>query len=210
MLQTASDLQRQVEPKRKQRTLWGDAWVQFRRHKLAMFGLIVLTILVLAVLVGPLVWTIDPEYIDFLDLPTSHPVSSILLVPTIWDATCWPATSTAGRISLAVGVAAMAVSMLFGTLIGAMAGYFPKLDNPLMRFTDIMLALPQLPLLLVIITLFRDSLRDDFWPGVGHLLADRFRHWHSGLDAHIAHRARHGALHQGEGVCGSSGQHRHA
>jgi peptide/nickel transport system permease protein len=48
-----------------------------------------------------------------------------------------------------------------------LAGYFSKLDNPLMRFTDMMLALPALPLLLVVIMLFRDSLRSAFGPETG-------------------------------------------
>jgi len=57
--------------------------------------------------------------------------------------------------------------MTVGSLIGSLAGYYPKLDGPLMRFTDMMLALPILPLLLVIILLFRDSLRAAFGPETG-------------------------------------------
>ncbi|MCB0045206.1 MAG: ABC transporter permease [Caldilineaceae bacterium] len=162
-------LQLQAETHRKQRTLWGDAWVQFRRHKLAMFGLIILVILVFGVVIGPLVWKIDPEYIDFAisnQAPSlAHPFGTDDLGRDLLARNLY-----GGRISLAVGVAAMTVSMLFGTLIGSMAGYFDHLDNLLMRFTDIMLALPQLPLLLVIITLFRDTLRDAFGPEMGIFL----------------------------------------
>ncbi|HMN31425.1 MAG TPA: hypothetical protein PKE45_24955 [Caldilineaceae bacterium] len=50
---------------RKQRPLWGDAWVQFRRNKLSILGMIILAALVIGVLVGPLVYKTDPKYIDF-------------------------------------------------------------------------------------------------------------------------------------------------
>ena len=65
-----------------------------------------------------------------------------------------------GRISLAVGVAAMLVAIFLGTLVGAIAGFYGGIiDSILMQITDIFLALPQLPLLLLIVYLFRDYLR---------------------------------------------------
>ena len=72
-----------------------------------------------------------------------------------------------GRIALAVGFAAMLLSLVVGTAIGVIAGYYRRLDGPLMRLTDLFLALPLLPLLLVIILLFRDSLRAAFGPEMG-------------------------------------------
>jgi peptide/nickel transport system permease protein len=67
-----------------------------------------------------------------------------------------------GRISLAVGWAAMILSMVVGTLLGVIAGYFRRLDGVLMRFTDLMLALPLLPLLLLMMMLFRQKLTSWF------------------------------------------------
>ena len=64
----------------------------------------------------------------------------------------------------------MLVAITFGTLVGVLSGYFRRLDNPLMRFTDLMLALPSLPLLLVIIMLFRDSLKAWLGPELGIFL----------------------------------------
>ena len=61
----------------------------------------------------------------------------------------------------------MLVSIFLGTLIGLLSGYFRRLDNPLMRFTDMMLALPSLPLLMVIIMLFRDVMRRALGPELG-------------------------------------------
>jgi peptide/nickel transport system permease protein len=72
-----------------------------------------------------------------------------------------------GRISIAVGLSAVLVAITFGTLVGSLAGFFGKLDNPLMRLTDLFLSLPSLPILLVVIFLFRDTLRSIFGPEVG-------------------------------------------
>src|SRR5262249_8717535 len=64
-----------------------------------------------------------------------------------------------GRISLAVGLAAMSVAVIFGTVIGAFAGISRgSVAAALMWLTDLFLSLPQLPLLLLIIYLFRDAL----------------------------------------------------
>ena len=75
-----------------------------------------------------------------------------------------------GRVSVAVGMAAMLLSLIVGTVVGVIAGYFKKVDGPLMRLTDLFLALPLLPLLLVIIMLFRDTLRNMFGPETGIFL----------------------------------------
>jgi peptide/nickel transport system permease protein len=73
-----------------------------------------------------------------------------------------------GRISLAVGVAAMLVAMSVGTLIGATSGQLRGMgDNVLMRVTDLFLSLPQLPLLLLIVYLFRDTMRKALGPEAG-------------------------------------------
>lgn len=151
---------------RKQRTLWGDAWVQFRRNRLAMLGLVILAALILGILIGPLVYNVNPETINIVDSnlgPTpQYPFGTDDLGRDTLARNLY-----GGRISLAVGLVAMVIAIAFGTLVGALSGYFPALDNPLMRFTDMMLALPQLPLLLVIILLFRESLRSIFGPEVG-------------------------------------------
>src|SRR5207249_1720388 len=73
-----------------------------------------------------------------------------------------------GRISLAVGVAAMLIAISIGTAIGAISGFAGGVvDHTLMRITDMFLALPGLPLLLLIVYLFRDTLRKAFGPEVG-------------------------------------------
>jgi peptide/nickel transport system permease protein len=153
----------------KYRSLWGDVWVQFRKHKGAMLGIGILTILVLGVTVGPLIYTVDAGYID-VPAANAQPSSEHLFGTDNLGRDTLARSMAGGRISMTVGISAMLVAMLFGTFIGLLAGYFPKLDGMLMRLTDMFLALPQLPLLLVTIMLFRDTLRGIFGPELGIFL----------------------------------------
>lgn len=147
--------------KRKHRTLWGDAWVQFRRNKLAVLGLSLITLIVLGVAIGPYFYRVDPKAINILEasVPPSpaHPFGTDDLGRDMLARCLY-----GGRISLSVGVVAMLIAMLVGTAIGLFSGYIGRLDNLLMRFTDMMLTLPQIPLLLVAMSLFRDPLRMRF------------------------------------------------
>jgi peptide/nickel transport system permease protein len=155
-----------VQLERKHRTLWGDVWARFRRHKLAMLGTFVLSFLILSVLIGPILYDKSPEYINILVAEQGPSMEYPLGTDDLGRDTL-ARNLYGGRISLSVGFVAMLVAMTFGTLIGILSGYFRSLDNPLMRFTDMMLALPQLPLLLVIIMLFRDTVRRALGPELG-------------------------------------------
>src|SRR5438445_7558285 len=156
----------QANALRAPRSLWTDAWHQFTRHKLAMAGLSVLSLLTLATLVGPYLWPIRIDTLDYtiaLQGPSAdHPFGTDDLGRDIFARALW-----GGRVSIAVGLTAVLIAITLGTFIGALAGYFGKLDNPLMRLTDLFLSLPILPLLLIIIYLFRDTLRAAFGPELG-------------------------------------------
>ncbi|MBI3522579.1 MAG: ABC transporter permease [Chloroflexi bacterium] len=151
---------------RPARSLWGDAWHQFRRHRLAMAGLVSLIFLVVATLLGPYVWTVSTSEIDFtqslLGPGFAHPFGTDDLGRDLLAR-----AMSGGRVSIAVGVSAVLLAITLGTTIGSLAGYFGKLDNPLMRLTDVFLSLPVLPLLLVIIYLFKDTLRQLFGAEAG-------------------------------------------
>jgi peptide/nickel transport system permease protein len=154
---------------REHRSLWGDVWIRFRKHKLALFGTATLLILILGSVVGPFLYKVDPQYIDIVASnlgPTpDHPFGTDNL-----GRDTLARVMAGGRISIAVGMAAMLVAITVGTLLGAFAGFYARLDGVLMRITDIFLALPLLPLLLVIILLFRDTLRTAFGPETGIFL----------------------------------------
>jgi peptide/nickel transport system permease protein len=150
----------------KHRSLWGDVWVQFRKHRLAMFGVTILTFMILGITLGPVIYKVDPAYIDVV-VANSQPTREHLFGTDNLGRDTLARAMAGGQISMSVGIVAMLIAMLFGTVIGLLAGYYPKLDGPLMRITDMFLALPQLPLLLVTIFLLRDSLRDAFGPEMG-------------------------------------------
>jgi peptide/nickel transport system permease protein len=146
---------------------WRETWRRYRRHKLAVVSAGLLLLLGAAVIVGPFVWRIPINEIDFtarLEGPSfAHPFGTDDLGQDILSRMIY-----GGRISLAVGLAAMAVSVIVGTLIGAIAGMSRgALGHGLMWLTDLFLSLPQLPLLLLLIYLFRDGLKSAFGPEGG-------------------------------------------
>ena len=148
------------------RSQWLSVWDQFKSHRGALMGMGFFLFVLLAVAVGPYLWTIDAQYIDIRARnqgPSfAHPMGTDQL-----GRDTFARVLQGGRVSMAVGVTAMALSLVLGTLIGVLAGYFRRLDGALMRLTDLFLALPLLPLLLVIIMLFRDTLRAAFGPETG-------------------------------------------
>ncbi|MEO7391971.1 MAG: ABC transporter permease [Ramlibacter sp.] len=151
-------------------SLLADSWRRFRRHKLALASLFVLGLMVAMVLFGPLVWKLAINEIDFsarLKPPTwKHPFGTDDLGQDIFARMLY-----GGRISLAVGVAAMAMAIMVGVTIGSIAGMSRgRIDAALMWLTDLFLSLPQLPLLLLLIYLFRDGLKAAFGPEVGVFL----------------------------------------
>jgi peptide/nickel transport system permease protein len=152
------------------RTLWGDVWRRYCRHRLAMLGTVVMLVLGVATLLGPLVYPVPIDEIDFavkLTGPSlAHPFGTDDLGQDLLARILY-----GGRISMAVGVIAVLIAILLGMVIGALAGYFGGvLDNILMRLTDLFLSLPQLPLLLLVVFLFRDRMRQAFGPELGIFL----------------------------------------
>ncbi len=148
------------------RSQWLDVWDQFKHHKGAMIGGGFFLFVILAVFIGPFFWTIDATYIAILDRnqgPSwSHPFGTDQL-----GRDTLARMMAGGQVSMAVGLTAMLLALFLGTFIGVTAGFFRRLDNLLMRTTDLFLALPLLPLLLVMVMLFRQPLSSAFGPETG-------------------------------------------
>ena len=155
-----------MEEYRAPRNQWWDVWDQFKTHKGALFGLGFFIFILLFVFVGPLVWTMDPQYIDIRARNAGPSLAHPLGTDQLGRDTL-ARMMAGGQTSIAVGLTAMLLALVLGTLIGVLAGYFRKIDGLLMRTTDLFLALPLLPLLLVIIMLYRDNLRAAFGPEGG-------------------------------------------
>ena len=150
--------------------LWSTVWRRFLRHRLALFGMMVLIVLTLGTLLGPLLYQRPIDAIDFsvaLQGPgLAHPMGTDdmgqdLLARILYG----------GRVSIAVGLASMLIAILLGTIVGAVSGYAGgAIDHVLMRITDLFIALPQLPLLLLVVYLFRDTMRRILDPELGIFL----------------------------------------
>jgi peptide/nickel transport system permease protein len=144
-----------------------ETWRRFRRHRLAAVSAAILMAMLLAVAFGPLVWQVPINDIDFsahLQGPSWHhpfgtdDLGQDLLARMLYG----------GRITLAVGLAAALVAVIVGTTIGAIAGMSRgSIDAALMWLTNLFLSLPSIPLLLLIIYLFRESLKQLVGPELG-------------------------------------------
>ncbi len=153
-------------PTKAPRSQWWDIWDQFRHHKGAMLASFVFLSILFIVIFGKFLWPIDPAYNDFgaMDQRPSlaHPMGTDGL-----GRDALAQMIQGGRTSIAVGMTAMLLALFLGTLVGVLSGYFRRLDGILMRITDLFLALPLLPLLLVMMMLFREPLSAAFGPEMG-------------------------------------------
>ena len=145
-------------------------WRPFRRDRTALLGTALLVIITFSVLVGPFIYQVSYSKIAIAQALASpswqHPLGTNNLGQDQLARLLW-----GGRVSLAVGITAMLVSISLGTFIGMVAGFCGGLiDNVSMRLTDLFLSLPQLPLLLLIIYLFRDTVRRVAGPELGVFL----------------------------------------
>jgi len=125
-------------------------WRQFRRRKLNVVGLVVAIGLVLLAIFAPYITPYDPletDYSNILGAPDlRHPLG------TDWMGRDLLSRLIAGsRLSLSVGIIAVMIGLTGGGLLGLLAGFYPELDNPIMRFVDILLAFPGLLLSITIV-----------------------------------------------------------
>ena len=152
--------------RRETRSLWRDAWRRFRRHRLALAGAVVYLALIAMTIVGPMVWTRAINDIDFTasnQFSASHPLGTDDLGRDVLARILW-----GGRISIAVGLCAMLLALTIGVLVGALAGYFGGwADTVLSRIIEVFLAVPQLPLLLVVVYLYRNAVVQRFGLEIG-------------------------------------------
>jgi peptide/nickel transport system permease protein len=155
-----------IRPPRNQ---WWDVWDQFKTHKGALFGAFVLISILALVIVGPYVWAVDAKFINIRardqGMSLTHPLGTDQLGRDMLAR-----IMAGGKTTLAVGLTAMTLSILIGATVGMLAGFFKRLDGILMRLTDLFLALPLLPLLLLMVLLFREPLVLTFGPELGIFL----------------------------------------
>ena len=162
--------------------LWTDAWMRFRRNRLAVGSLAFVVLLITLALIAPLL-----ERFGLLQDPTAQDVVSNYLGPGAAHHIL--GTDDLGRdvlskvifgsqVSLSIGILVQAIVLVIGGSIGLAAGYFGGwIDNLLMRFTDIMYAFPDLLFVLIIVAALGPTLLNIFvaiglvsWVGLARLV----------------------------------------
>jgi len=142
-------------------SLWRDAWKRLLRNKLAVFGLIVLAIMVVAVAIGPALISWSTGYTYDL-IPTDRNLVKAM-PPSLQH---WMGTDDAGRdlfarvlqggrISLMVGIISTIVSLIVGVAYGATAGFLGgRIDDLMMRIVDILYSIPYILVVIVLLSVF--------------------------------------------------------
>ncbi|MGL4651702.1 MAG: oligopeptide ABC transporter permease [Caldilineaceae bacterium] len=132
-------------------------WAKFRRHRPAVVSAIVLLVLAILCFGAPFFAPYEFDAIDLLNA-RQPPSREHLMGTDDLGRDAFTRLLYGGRISLMVGVFAAAFSTFIGALVGAISGYYGGIvDNGLMRFTEIMIAIPTLPLLIIISSYARAS-----------------------------------------------------
>ncbi len=142
--------------------LWQDAWHRFRRNRLAVFGAGVVVFLILVAVLAPLLVQLhliqNPLTQDVVNIEVGpgqagHPLGSDELGRDTLARLMF-----GSRVSLSVGILVQIIILPFGLAIGLAAGYFGgRIDNLLMRFTDIWYAFPDLIFVLVVVSVMSDK-----------------------------------------------------
>lgn len=166
----------------KQIGLWQDAWQRFRRNRLAVLGAALILFLILVAFLSPLLVQlkiiIDPIKQDVINIEVGPGQAGHLLGSDELGRDTLSRLMYGSRISLSVGLLVQGIILPIGLAIGLAAGYFGgRVDNLLMRFTDIWYAFPDLLFVLVLVSVFQPSLLTIFgaialvnWVGLARLV----------------------------------------
>ena len=165
----------------KPESLWTKARKRFFRHKLAMFGLITLFLLIFVSVAAPLLTPYSPIAIDLRAI--RKPPSAAHWLGT--DGTGRDVLTRifyAGRISLSVGLVSVSISMFIGIIIGSIAGYKGgKVDMSLMRLTDMFMTFPSLVIIITVAAAMGPSVYNAMiviglltWPSIARLVRGQF------------------------------------
>lgn len=165
----------------KSESLWTKARRRFFRHKLAMFGLITLSLLIFVSVAAPVLTPYSPIELDLRSI--RQPPS-----PEHWLGTDGTGRDVltrilyAGRISLSVGLVSVSISMFIGIIVGSIAGYAGgKVDMTLMRLTDVFMTFPSLVIIITVAAAMGPSVYNAMlviglltWPSIARLVRGQF------------------------------------
>lgn len=157
------------------------AWRRFLRHRLAVGGGLVMLLIIVVAVFAPITGRVDPLDVDLRAIrrppDMAHWFGTDLIGRDVWSRVVH-----GSRVSLTVGVLAVALYVLIGTVLGALAGFFGGLlDQLIMRITDVFLSIPTLLMVIVFVSVVGPSLTSIIivigllgWPGTCRLIRGQF------------------------------------
>jgi peptide/nickel transport system permease protein len=165
----------------KGESLWLKARQRFLRHKLALAGLVVLSVLILMAVLAPVIGRYPPIELN-LDAMGQAPSAAHWLGTDTTGRDVWSRAIHAGRVSLSVGLVAVSIATLIGVVVGSLAGYASgKVDLLLMRLTDMVMAFPSLVMIITVASVLGPSIYNTMlvigiltWPGIARLVRGQF------------------------------------
>lgn len=166
---------------KKYESLWQITVRQFKKNKLAVIGLTIFMLFVLIAILAPVLAPYDPTEIDLFKVHQA-PDREHLLGTDELGRDVLSRLLYGARITLLVGVSSMIFSVLLGTFVGAVGGYYGGLiDNILMRITDVALSFPSIILLIIIAAYFKTTIFGMIvilgltgWMGIARLIRGEF------------------------------------
>ncbi|MCY3993597.1 MAG: ABC transporter permease [Caldilineaceae bacterium] len=153
------------------------AWRRFRRHPLALAGLILFAMVLLATVAAPLIGRYDYAALNLQDKFQAPSAAHFLGTDRV-GRDIWSRTLYGGRVSLAVGFAAASISTVIGVILGAISGYYRGIaDQVIMRFTDVVMTFPRVVIILTAAIYLGQSIASVIfligifsWPGITRLV----------------------------------------
>ena len=154
---------------------------RFFRHRLAVLGALVTLLLVLMAIFAPIIAGQDPYYQDYSAIK-EPPSREHILGTDALGRDVWARIVYATRVSLSVGLVAVAIYTTIGTILGAIAGYYGgAVDSAIMRFTDIVMCFPILIIIITVVAMIGPSLLNIMaviglvaWPSIARLVRGQF------------------------------------
>jgi peptide/nickel transport system permease protein len=157
------EMEKRIREAEKGKSFYNLAWKRFKKNKLALMGLYILSILVAIAVLAPVISPYNP----FISLKTEaglydtlhSPTAEHLLGTDSLGRDVFSRMMYAGRISLSVGLVSVSISTALGMLLGAVAGYFGKwVDTIIMRIVDVVICFPVLFLVITVSTLLKPNI----------------------------------------------------
>jgi peptide/nickel transport system permease protein len=156
-------------------------WHRFRRHRLAIAGAVVMTILAIASIAAPVLTPYSPNAVN-LALVARAPSLQHVLGTDLVGRDVLTRLLYAGQVSLSVGLVAVAIYTAIGIVLGGVSGYFRGwVDQVIMRVTDTVLCFPTLVIVIILVSLIGPSIYNVMlvigllgWPGTARLVRGQF------------------------------------